>query len=458
MAFTVLESKLYAGMFGDEETAAVFSDAAVVSRWCRIEIALAEAQAALGIIPDEAARRIAERVRPEAVDLDRLRQGTERVGYPILPLVEILDEMVGPEAGGHLHWGATTQDIMDTALALQMVDVHRIAGRELRSLRRLLAQAARRYRDIPMAGRTHGQQAVPTTLGYKLAVWLSEVDRHLRRWEDLGSRIGFGQLSGAVGNLASLGSAGLPVRDEMCRRLGLKPPTIAWHTARDSLAETGSIFGLIAGTLGKMAQEVANLQRNEIAELSEGFQPGRGSSSTMPQKRNPITSEVMVAQAAYVRQQVPLLTYAMTGLHERAMGEWQVEWIVFPEIAVMSVGLLKNAVSLVGSLVVHEEAMRRNLGLTRGLIVAERVMMALAPHVGRQAAHHLVYAASAKTIENGVELADALLAEPEIARHLSREQLRQLLEPTHYTGNAAAFVDAVLDELGPICEEADGVG
>lgn len=446
MPFTAAESAIFGAMFGDPEAAAIFSDEALVRLWCQVEGALAEAEASFGIIPQEMAHRIAMCTASAEIDLARLGAGTNLVGYPILPLIEILEEEIGPEAGAYLHWGATTQDIMDSALALQMVKLHQLIERHLGTLTERLAEAASRYRDLPMVGRTHGQHAVPITLGYKFAVWLDELARHRNRLRDMRPRIGVGQLSGAAGTLASLGSEGLRVRQEMCRRLGLKAPTVGWHTARDSLAELGSVLGLVAGTLGKMALEVAALQRNEIGELSEGFTTGRGSSSTMPQKRNPISSEVMIAQSAFVRHQVPLLTYAMTGVHERAMGEWQVEWIVFPQISVMSVGLLKNAICLLENLVVNGDAMRRNLDITLGLIASERVMMALATYVGRQEAHRLVYAASAQAIDQEILFIDALRAQPKIVDHLPDEQLVSLLDPTTYTGSAGLFVDAILEQ------------
>lgn len=452
MAFTALESRIFGGMFGSREAAELFSDEALVRLWCRVEVALAEAQAELGIVSETAVAEIARRMPGVAVDLDRLRLGTERVGYPILPLIELLEEALGPEAGGQLHWGATTQDIMDTAQALQMADLHDIVARDLGALSGALATLADRHRGLAMVGRTHGQHAVPITLGYKFAVWLSEVERHRRRWAEMRPRIAVGQLSGAGGTLASLGPEGLKVRQSMCQRLGLSTPPVTWHTARDGLAEMGSTLGLIAGTCGKLALEVATLQRNEIGELSEGFETGRGSSSTMPQKRNPITSEVMIAQSAFIRHQVPLLTYAMTGIHERATGEWQVEWIVFPELAVMSAGLLQNAISLLKNMVIDEAAIRRNLSLTGGLIVSERVMMALAPHVGRQEAHRIVYRASAEAINRGEPLIDALRSTPEIIGRFTEAELRELLDPAGYTGNAEAFVDAALEEL------AQGVG
>ncbi len=440
----MLESRIFHPMFGDADAAQIFSDERLVAYWCRTEVALAQAEAEFGVIPAAAADAIARGVRAEKVDLGRLSEGTLRVGYPILPLVRLLEEMVGPQAGEHLHWGATTQDIMDTAVALQLQDLHRMVAALLAQMGALLAKRVRTYESTPMAGRTHGQQAVPITLGFKFGVWLDEIRRHQERWRELEGRIGFGQLSGAAGTLASLGAVGLRVRARMCEILGLKTPPISWHSARDTLAEVVSVLGLVAGTLGKMASEVAILQRNEIAELSEGFLPDRGSSSTMPQKRNPITSEAMVAQAAFIRQQVPLLTYAMTAVHERATGEWQVEWIVLPEVGVMAVGLLKNGVSLLEHLVVDEEAMRRNLSLTGGLIVAERVMMALAPYLGRQAAHEAVYAASAQAIDQRRPLQDVLGENEAVAQHLPPGELQTLLDPAGYLGNAPEFAEAAL--------------
>jgi 3-carboxy-cis,cis-muconate cycloisomerase len=448
MGSTVFDSVLFRDMFGTAEMRAVFADEALVGRYIEAEVALARAQARLGVVPKEAAQAIEAAAKSIRIDFDKLRAETEIVGYPILPLVHQLSEAAG-EAGRYVHWGATTQDIMDTANVLQIRAALQIVARDLRELRDILATMAKKYRDTPMAGRTHLQQALPVTFGYKAAVWLSSIDRHIERVDQALPRILLGEFSGAAGTLASVGEGGLEMQKLFCEELGLHQPSITWHVARDGIAEAVTLLGLITGTLGKIATDVMLLSSSEFGEVSEPFVPGRGASSTMPQKRNAISSELMLAAAKAVRQHVATMLDGMIHDLERATGPWHLEWVSLPESFLLTASSLANAKFMLAGLVVHEKRMLENLDLTRGLIVAEAVMMAAAPKLGRQHAHDVVYDACRKAIEGGGQLADILAEVPEITEALGgKEAIRRHCDPANYLGLCGPMVDRVLRMSG----------
>ncbi|MET0907407.1 MAG: adenylosuccinate lyase family protein [Tardiphaga sp.] len=445
MGSTVFDSVLFRDMFGTAEMRAVFTDEALVGRYIEAEVALARAQARLGVVPQEAAKAIEAAAKSITIDFDKLRHETEIVGYPILPLVHQLSAAAG-EAGRYVHWGATTQDIMDTANVLQIRAALAIVARDLREVRDILRAMAKKYRDTPMAGRTHLQQALPVTFGYKAAVWLSSIDRHIERVEQALPRILLGEFSGAAGTLASVGEGGLEMQKLFCDELGLHQPSITWHVARDGIAEAVTLLGLITGTLGKIATDVMLLSSSEFGEVSEPFVPGRGASSTMPQKRNAISSELMLAAAKAVRQHVATMLDGMIHDLERATGPWHLEWVSLPESFLLTASSLANAKFMLAGLVVHDKRMLKNLDLTRGLIVAEAVMMAAAPKLGRQHAHDVVYDACRKAIESGGRLADILVDVPEITEALGGEAaIRRHCDPANYLGLCGPMVDRVLD-------------
>ena len=342
MATTVLDSVLFRNAFGTPRMREIFDDRALISRYVDTEVAIARAQAGCGVIPADAAREIEERSSVDALDLDLLQRETETVGYPILPLVHQLVGLCG-ESGRYVHWGATTQDIMDTALVLQIRDALAVIESDLTDLRRILARLAQRYRTTPMAGRTHLQQALPVTFGYKVAVWLSMFDRHAERLQELRPRVLVGQFGGAAGTLASLGERGLEVQASLMEDLGLGTPVATWHVARDGLAETVNFLGLVSGSLGKVACDVMLMAATEFGEVYEPFVTGRGASSTRPQKRNPISSELICAAAKAVRQHAGLMLDAMVQDFERATGPWHAEWMAVPESFILTAGALHQA-------------------------------------------------------------------------------------------------------------------
>ncbi|MDH4094158.1 MAG: 3-carboxy-cis,cis-muconate cycloisomerase [Betaproteobacteria bacterium] len=443
MAATVLDSALFRDSFGTPAIRGIFEDAALLARYTEVEVALARAQGRLGVIPAQAAKDIAAKCDASRLDMERLKKETEVVGYPILPLARQLAAQCG-DAGKFLHWGATTQDIMDSAVVLQVRDALALIEKDIAELQSILAQQARRYRDTPMAGRTHLQQALPVTFGYKLAIWLAMLDRHAERLQQLKPRVLVGQFAGAAGTLASLGERGMEVQKALCEELKLAQPAATWHAARDGLAEAVNFLGLVTGSLGKIAFDVMLMASTEIAEVAEPFVHGRGGSSTMPQKRNPISSELILAAAKAVRQQAGLMLDALVQDFERATGPWHAEWIALPEAFILTGGALHQAKFMLAGLIVDEARMRTNLDMTHGLIVAEAVMMGLAPHLGRNEAHDVVYDACRAVAEKGGRLADALGKVPEVSKHLDRAALDKLTDPANYLGAAQEMVDRVV--------------
>jgi 3-carboxy-cis,cis-muconate cycloisomerase len=444
MPVHVTDSEIYRDIYSTAEMRAIFEDRQLVQFWLDVEAALAEAEAAAGVIPQAAAGEICRRARAEDIDLERLRTGTNLVGYPILPLVRQLAALCGEEAGRYVHWGATTQDIMDTANVLQLRAALAIIGRDLAALVAALAVLAARYRNAPMAGRTHGQHALPITFGFKVAVWIDELQRHEQRFAQCRPRLLRCEFGGAAGTLASLGNDGWRVHQLLAEQLDLAPAAIAWHSARDGFAEFAGLCALLTATLGKMAHEIATLQRTEVGEVEEPFVSGKGSSSTMPQKRNPILCEAISGIALLVAGQAASMLGAMRPEHERAMGEWHAEWDILPHTCQLTAAALAHSLAVFSQLVVWPEAMARNLAMTNGQIVAEAVMMRLGETLGRQVAHDLVYAACERAVAEGALLVDILAAEAEVTAVLSLDELRQALSPANYVGLAPYFVDQVL--------------
>jgi 3-carboxy-cis,cis-muconate cycloisomerase len=450
MAIGVLDSAIFADMFGTPAMRGIFGDEAFLARCVDVEAALARAQERLGIIPAEAGEAITRTASAlahgrRALDLARLKKETETVGYPILPLVRQLAEWAG-DYGRYIHWGATTQDIMDTAVVLQIRAGLALIEEDLTAIRSHLAELARRYRDTPMAGRTHLQHALPVTFGYKAAVWLSAIERHADRLCELRPRVLLAQFGGAAGTLASLGAGreGLETRAELAHELALGDPPITWHVTRDGIAETVQVLALLLGSLGKIALDVMLMSATEFGEAAEPFITGRGSSSTMPQKRNPISCELILAAAKVLRQQAGLVLDALVTDFERATGPWHVEWVALPEAFGYAAGALSQARFMLAGLIVDSGRMTQNLAMTHGLIVAEAVMMGLAPHTGRNEAHDLVYDACRVAIETDRPLLDVLLETPAVAGPLGAEKLQALTDPANYLGAAPAMVDRVL--------------
>jgi 3-carboxy-cis,cis-muconate cycloisomerase len=446
---TVIDSDVYSDIFSTSAMRDVWSDRSRVQYYLDFEKALAITQAYLGVIPREAAEEISLHCKVDEIDFAKLKTATEHIGYPVLPVVQQLTALCKDDLGQWCHWGATTQDITDTATVLQIRSAFELIELEMKAVSESLSRLARDHRNTPMIGRSNLQQAVPLTFGYKAAVWLAGVDRHIQRLDQLRRRVLLGEFGGAVGTLASLGEQGLPVQQGVMERLGLIPPLISWHTVRDTIAEVGCFLGILCGLLDKIASDVKVMMMTELNEVQEpAGGGGRGASSTMPQKRNPISCAYITACSSVVRQHTASLLSAMNADFERATGTWEIEWLVLPEMFCLSAGALAQAKYLLSGLVVHPENMKKNLQLTDGLINTEAIMMALGPKMGRGKAHDRLAAISIAVSQGKGRLIDLLSNDPEIVQILDRSAIERLMEPTNYLGNSGAMVDRVLAGRG----------
>lgn len=435
-------------LYGTDAMRSLIGERAFLARMLEVEAALARAQARLGIIPENAAAAITEAADLGKLDLPALARSTQNTGYPVVGLVRQLSALAGSEEGRWTHWGATTQDIMDTAVVLQMREAFALIAADLDRLNRALASLAQRHRDLVMAGRTHLQHALPVTFGYKCAVWLSPLITMRERLDQLLPRLLKLQFGGAAGTLASLGDRGIAVAEELAKELNLAMPDLPWHVSRDTMAEAVCFLGLLTGALSKLAVDVMLLMQTEVAEVSEPHAPGRGGSSTMPQKRNPIACEYVQAQARGVQALAPQMLAAMAVDQERGTGPWQSEPLALPQAFTLAHGALTQSIVIAEGLTVDAARMRRNLDLTGGLIVAEAVMMDLAPIIGRGRAHEVVHQACDMAREEGIPLRDVLQRDPCVSAALDAEAITRLTEPANYLGSTGAFIDRVLARLG----------
>ena len=404
----------------------LFSETATLSRYLQVEAALAETEAALGLIPEGAAQAIVAGATLENIDRERYRQDYAAVGFPIVGLVRQLAEIVPDHFGQFAHWGATTQDIMDTGLVLGLRDILAWTDQGLDALIDSLASLAAEHSRTLMIGRSQMQHAVPITFGYKVAGWLAPLLRHRRRLEELRPRLLQVQFGGAVGTLAAVHPEGPAVRHGLAERLGLGEPTVSWHTQRDCLGELMTFFGLLTASLAKIATDIMLLAQTEVGEVHEPATKDRGVSSTMPHKRNPVLSQQVVVAARLTRAQAASMLEAMVQDHERGSATWQMEWTLIPDAAAHAVGALERILELVEGLEVHPRRMSENLGLTHQLVYAEAVMMALAPSLGRQKAHDLVESAVAEA-RAGKSFFEALRDSQVISDALSAANLRLIL-------------------------------
>src|SRR5947209_16041909 len=448
MPATTLDSMIFRDIFTTAEMRQVFSDENRTACYLEIEAALARVQGRLGIITPEAAREIDAKCRIENIDFAKLKGTTERIGYPILGVVQQIVAFCDKGLGEWCHWGATTQDITDTATIMQIRQALDLVEAEMARITAALAELARRHRDTAMAGRSNLQQAVPLTFGFKCACLLAAMQRHRARLNELRPRVLVGEFAGAVGTLASLGKNGLKVQEGLMAELKLGQPEIAWHTVRDRIGEVGCFLGLLTGTLGKISMDVKLLMQTEVAEVFEPFHAARGSSSTMPQKRNPVSCLYIHSTVALVRQHVAALLEAAVADHERSTGPWEIEWISLPARFLPASGALAQTKLILQGLEVDAARMRANLDLTKGMIVSEAVMMRLGPQLGRQRAHDLVYDICRKVAASGEPLVDLLAQDADISRHLTRAQLEKMCDPGAYLGLAGEMVDKVLAREG----------
>jgi len=423
--------------------------------WLDVEAALARAQAELAIVPADAAEAIARAARLDLFDRVRLDEGFARTGHTIVPLVWELARIVGEPHGGWVHWGATTQNITQTGDLLVLRQAHRIFLELIGKALAAAADLAERGADMPMAGRTHGQHAVPATFGFKVAVWIDELIRHVERWREAAPRIFVAMLGGAAGTFASLGAQGPAVQAGVARHLGLTPMAVPARTIGDHLAENICLFGLLAATCGKIAREIYTLMKTEFGEAEEPVPAGTVGSSTMPQKRNPKLCQDIIAASAEIRAMVPLALEAMQTEHEADRTTSLMMDTAESRAAIAMGDMLSRLIAMLSGLRLDPARMRANLDLGGGLIMAEAVMLDLGAAIGRQHAHDAVYDAAQAAFTEGRPFAELLAADPRVAAHLDQAAIAALLDPAAYTGlcaemarNAASRARQASAELG----------
>ena len=442
-------NQLFDAYFTARDMREVFCDQGRVQAMLDVEAALARAEARVGLIPASAVAPIEKACRADLYDFAALGEAIATAGNSAIPLVKALGKQIAAtdaEAERYVHLGATSQDVMDTGLVLQLRQALDLIESDLAQLADSLAAQAQRHAATPMAGRTWLQHATPVTLGMKIAGWLGAVTRSRQRLRELKPRLLVLQFGGASGTLAALGEQALPIAQALAEELQLTLPEQPWHTQRDRVVEFGAVLGLIAGSLGKLGRDISLLMQTEAAEVFEPSAPGKGGSSTMPHKRNPVGAAVLIGAATRVPGLVSTLFSAMPQEHERSLGLWHAEWETLPQICCLVSGSLQQARLLAEGLEVDAARMARNLDLTQGLVLAEAVSIVLAQRVGRDTAHHLLEQCCKRAVAEQRHLRAVLGDEPQVTAQLSSAELDNLLNPAHYLGQAQVWVERAVAE------------
>ncbi|MBI6794748.1 3-carboxy-cis,cis-muconate cycloisomerase [Pseudomonas syringae] len=442
-------NQLFDAYFMQPEMREIFSDEGRVQGMLDFEAALARAQARVGLIPPEVIADIELSCDARLFDFDALAIAIGSAGNSAIPLVKALGKQIAArsaEAERYVHMGATSQDVMDSGLVLQLRRAIVLLERDLSRLADAMAEQAQCHACTPLAGRTWLQQATPVTLGMKIAGWLGAVTRHRQRLNEIKPRLLCLQFGGASGSLAALGDQAFSVAEALADELQLALPEQPWHTQRDRLVEFAGLLGLIAGSLGKLGRDVSLLMQTEVGEVFEPSAPGKGGSSTMPHKRNPVGAAVMISTATRAPGLVGTMLSAMPQEHERSLGLWHAEWETLPELCCLVSGSLQQALQVIPGLQVDAERMAINLQSTKGLVLAEAVSIALAQRIGRDAAHHLVEQCCRRAVEQGAHLRQVLGETPQVSEQFSSDELDRLLDPAHYLGQARHWVERAVAE------------
>lgn len=442
-------NQLFDAYFTARDMREVFCDQGRVQAMLDFEAGLARAEARVGLIPSSAVAPIAAACDAGLYDFAALGEAIATAGNSAIPLVKALGKQIASsdaEAERYVHLGATSQDVMDSGLVLQLRQALALIEDQLAQLADSLAAQAQRFATTPLAGRTWLQHATPVTLGMKIAGWLGAVTRSRQRLQQLKPRLLVLQFGGASGTLAALGEQALPIAEALAEELQLTLPEQPWHTQRDRIVEFGAVLGLIAGSLGKFGRDISLLMQTEAAEVFEPAAPGKGGSSTMPHKRNPVGAAVLIGAATRVPGLVSTLFSAMPQEHERSLGLWHAEWETLPEICCLVSGSLQQARLLADGLEVDAARMARNLELTQGLVLAEAVSIVLAQRVGRDTAHHLLEQCCKRAVAEQRHLRAVLADEPQVTAELSGAELDDLLNPAHYLGQAQVWVERAVAE------------
>nr|WP_194240633.1 adenylosuccinate lyase [Gilliamella sp. ESL0250] len=443
VASHILDFLILGNNFGTSEMRAIWSEQNRLQKQVDVEVALAKAEGELGVIPTEAANAIIAKADASKLSIEHIAEEAAKAKHSLMSTINALQKQVG-DAGQYIHYGATTQDIVDTATVLQLKQSFIVIERDSKLVALELKRLAKQYQYLPMVGRTHGMQALPTTFGFKLAVWLDEFIRHLQRLSEIKQRVLVGNISGAICTYASMGKLGPQVESRALTLLGLNTPNIGWQAARDRFSEYASVIALISGTLGKIGNEFYNLMRTEINEVEEPFSTGKIGSTTMPHKRNPAALEGLASLTAPLLKSVALIHESMKVEHERDAMSWRAEWIALPEINLYISAQLQTALAVLKGLKVNADQMLANLSLQNGLLLSEKVMFEIGKRLGKQTAHQLVYQSAMKAFEQNRPFKEILLEDPSLNQTLTESELDSWLDPINYLGSAPEKVAQVI--------------
>jgi len=441
----IVDSRFFSTSYTTDEARRIFCDYRRMQRWLDVEVALALSQAELGTIPLSAAQELADTARLDLLDRDAIRSDIKKTGHSLIPLLNAWQNITSPEAGRYIHYGATTQDIQDTAQSLEIRELFGIVERDTNRIIQQLTNLVVRYRDLVTIGRTHGQHALPITMGAKMAVWLDEMIRHGGRLKNCKKQVLTSQLFGGVGSMTAFDDQGIELLKLFSARLGLTVPLCSWHTARDRLAEMLSTMAILAGTLGKIANEICQLARDEIGELEEPFHMGKIGSTTMPHKRNPELCEQVVVLARLIKNNAALGFEALINEHERDYRAIRLEWATITDTSLYICGALSLMNSILENLIVHEEKIQQNVNNAASMIGSEALMFLLAEKIGKQPAHQILYEISMKSRNTGRPLFDVLMEHPDITSTLTVDEVRQALDPKRHIGLALQLTDQVIE-------------
>lgn len=444
MVSHIIDFLILGNNFSTSEMRSIWSEQHRLEKQVDVEVALAKAEGEYGVIPLEVANSIVKNADASKLSIEQIADEATKAKHSLMSTINALQKQVG-DAGQFIHYGATTQDIVDTATVLQLKESFAIIERDSKLVALELQRLAKQYQYLPMVGRTHGMQALPTTFGFKLAVWLDEFIRHLQRLSEIKQRVLVGNISGAICTYASMGQLGPKVEQRALTLLGLNTPNIGWQAARDRFSEYASVIALISGTLGKIGNEFYNLMRSEINEVEEPFSEGKIGSTTMPHKRNPAALEGLASLTAPLLKSVALIHESMKVEHERDAMSWRAEWIALPEINLYISAQLQTALAVLKGLKVNAEQMLNNLSLQNGLLLSEKVMFEIGKRLGKQTAHQLVYKSAMKAFELNKPFKQVLLNDPQLNQTFTESELDNWLDPINYLGSAPEKVQQVIN-------------
>ena len=433
-------------VFSTSEVARIFDERTRYQRWLDFEAALAKAQGEFGVIPQEAAEEIGKKAKLEHLDLEGVREGYLKSRNSLMPLINGLRKACDKGYGEYVHYGPTTQDVLDTALVLELRETLSLVYRDLRALEGICLQIAETHKSTPMVARTHGQQALPTTFGFKVAIWVREIRRHIERVQHVFEKISFGQLGGAVGTMAALGPQGIEIAKRTLGLLGLKHSTVAWHTSRDNIGELATVLSLLTTTLAKMANEIFQLQKTEIGELREPLSQGSVMSSTMPHKQNPVICQRIEVLSRHVRYLSGVVVESMVHEHERDARSLWSEWLAVPQLCIYTGAALKYMLDVMSGLEINEDCMLENLHLQKAQIASEWLLFRLSSTMGKMKALEKLHELSKKAADTEISLKDVVVEDTEIGAILTPEDLTYLDHPEKYIGHAVEIVERAITE------------